>query len=216
MSNESKIFLKKSKLPKKTERRLLDEGELAKIDSAKMDSLIEHPHGVTEELYKDGSKRFTGPGGGVLMFLPDGRVELDWKPRFNDQRVHLLMKVADLMPQVPLEMDDVGNYKDEARMMLEALRMGNAAFFREIGDALLPRGAAEDIKASNAAGKALTESEVLLSIRKAAEQSKGELPSFSVLRQHYNKLAYNRDDTPSKIRRRYQRFGFEWLVPTKS
>ena len=189
-----------------------------------------HPsraRGITEEHYSDGSKRFTGNGGGLLWIHSNGMAEVT-RPKavLPQQRVRLLMEVAaDHMPTSPLEISDVENFKAESLVLLEALRKGDAQFFRVLADAIMPRLSAVEMAKKHAESLWEKDKAVFLSIIKAVEaEAKNDKRAFieavldptddsifiAILKEYRN-TKHNSAETPSALKKRLTARGFSWL-----
>jgi len=180
-------------------------------DKPKLEKRKEHPSGIIEEHHDDGSIRFTGDGGGVLWIPANGRAVVMPPQAVPPQRVRLLMEVAlTHMPDRPLEISDVENFKGEALVLLEELRAGNASFFRDLADAMKPRKSAVKTAAEHERSKRTKDDAVLLSIIKAVvEPSKA--PVFDAIFSMYRKTKGNSGETPSAFKKKLKVRGFSWL-----
>lgn len=170
-----------------------------------------HPLGITEEHYSDRSKCFTGPGGGVLWILADGTAAVVLPPETPPLLLQSLVEIAPQnMPNRKLEVSDVENFKEEARQMLEALRMGKAQFFRDIADAIKPRQSAVEIAETHAKSQRRKDDAVFLSIIGAAASARG-CPPFDAILSEYRETRGNGSETPSAFKKRLTVRGFQWL-----
>jgi hypothetical protein len=170
-----------------------------------------HPLGITEEHYSDGSKRFTGDGGGVLWVLSDGSAMATPPGKTLPFRVRSLTEVAPMnMPERPLEIGDVENFKGEALAMLEALRTRDAQFFRDIGDALKPREKKTATREEKAYAKWKLDEEVFKSIM-AAAKTVGGIPTFDKVADAFRVISGFGSETNQSIKGKLKRRGFQWI-----
>lgn len=169
---------------------------------------IEHPRGIIEEHDADGSKRFTGPGGGVLWIHADGAVTVMPEIRLKHQAVGLLIDVALRMPPRPVEIGDVEQYKEEARVMLEALRQGEKGikFFRRIADSLELKTPSWGIRPDD--------TRLLNIISDAAADAKG-IPPFPDIKARWRTAIGKPSEPAQHLKTPLQRAGFQWLCPPK-
>ena len=168
-----------------------------------------HPQGIIEEHYDDGSKRFTGPGGGVVCILSDGRAMVMPESKLTHQAEGLLINVALRMPDRPVEIGDVDEYKEEARAMLEALRTKSAPFFRALHDTL------ERLKRETPPTMWRHDDEQLLICIKDAAEDAGGIPPFSDIKTRWRKAKDKPSETSQHLIVPMRRAGFHWLCPAK-
>jgi len=220
---------------KKSERQKLNpylaaalraEGKSKLIKRIPEEGYSPYPLGITEEHYSDGSKRFTGPGGGVLWIHSDGMATVMRPEVVPPQRVRLLMEVAvKHMPTSLLEIGDIENFKGESLVLLEALRTRDAPFFRALADAIRPRPSALEIAKEHAESQWGKDNAVLFSIIEAVENEAKtdkrafieavldptEDSIFIAILKEYRNTKHNSDETPSAFKKRLKVRGFLWL-----
>ena len=219
MSMKKSKTLNMKKLLGRTKRKKLNESDLTNNDSSTIELTNKSVNGVTEEIYSNGSVRYSyiepdpqrAPQRGVLHILSDGRIMVSPEPKIIPNGLSLLLAVAKQMPPKRIEISDLGDYKGEAQIMLEALRTGDAAFFRNVGDLLKPRPAAENKKKSNAKVKDREEIFLLKCITKAAKKTMG-LPTGEDILKFYRAGRYKTSHSPSHLRDALELRGFGWLM----
>lgn len=184
---------------------------LAKIRDCKLLNTIHHPNGRIEECYSDGSRNFRGQGDGILCILGAGSASVMWQERNHSMIIPLLLEAARQMPSRSIEVEDILIYKEEARVMLEALRTGNAQFFRNIGDALMPRISAVKASAEKAKRREILNDEVLGSIIAAAAEIGGVPTLNSCLIRYRERNRVYAGETTGQFKKKVVRRGFLWL-----
>jgi hypothetical protein len=170
---------------------------------------------ITREIDSDGSQRFSGNGGGVLLILSDGRAMVIPPNEKRRQGIELLWETwnRDPLTSGTIDQDALEQKKGCAQIMLKALYEGDAAFFRELGDTMKPRPAAIEIakrRKLKPDSKFKRDNEVLNSIFKATNEA-GTLPFLEDVLELFRKTKGNADTTPAHFKRRLKARGFEWL-----
>lgn len=180
------------------------------VQEVRLLSRTDKGNGITEENYSDGDTRFEGPGDGILWILKSGGSVAVWREKQGDREIlEILPAVKKNMPDRPLTFGDVANYKEEARVLLEAFRVGDAALFRAVGDLLKPRKAALKKAYEHAKARMEKDDEVLTSITRAASTAKG-IPSFSAVQRDFRK-SFNSKEGTTQLKKKLKLRGFGWL-----
>lgn len=175
------------------------------------------PPGVEMKIDADGSKRYSGKGGGILYGLADGRwmviLPPDSVPAGKEREdISLLFELWEQGPEVeePIGESVVKAKSGCAEIMFRALLRKDAQFFRTLGEKIQPTPA----KAAQARGKrewkGKTDDEVLDCITEAA-LAVGRLPSLKEILTIYRKGKGNASKPPSDLKRKLKRRGFEWM-----
>lgn len=165
----------------------------------------------------DGTKTYKGTGGGSVIvpnqYNQANIVTYTKKPRISRKNafLHCLLAVKEQMPQEPITLSDVATYKEECRVILEALREGRAQFFRDIGDMLQNQGAPSASQAEKSKRQHLQDCKILSSIS-VAFSILGKPPKFKTLLDEAQKHTGLGDKlTAQKLKKRLKAYGFEWL-----
>jgi len=167
-------------------------------------------NGITTEEYTDGSRRFSGDGGGVLWIESNGLAITVWREALGGFRLNSLRLAAQNMPS-EVTLDTVSKFSEESRMMLAALQKGEMQFFRDIA-AMLARkkkGMPEPVQPTH--GTIERDDEVLGSVQKAAAEI-GGVPPFDLILKYYRELAHFRSETAQSLKRKLKARGFGWLI----
>ena len=174
---------------------------------------VEHQSGILEEQYSDGSKRFTGAGGGVLWIIRDGLASVGHS-MLETQKYRLLLEAVSRMEDRPLEISDLDLFKAESLMMLEALRSKNAQFFRDMGLICMPEKRRVAIAAEHRESKETKDDEVLRVILNSAAKVNG-LPEFDDLLERFRKIRGHAGEEPWQFKKKLKVRGYEWLCAQK-
>lgn len=178
--------------------------------------LIEHPGGILETVNDDGSRDFRGPSEdeGSITITKKGEVWIFEFPTYKDSRVETLQgvmrRVEENFPNRELEISDMHLFKGEILMFMEALRKGDAALFRAIGDMLAPRPAAVAIKEESAINEAKADWPVFHSITLAFRSANG-VPDFKILHGVYREVSGQRSEPASAFKKKLKSRRFSWL-----
>jgi hypothetical protein len=162
--------------------------------------------------------RFSGEGGGVLFIFADGSSPLIMSPSMathpgepKDERIYLLHHVSkNSMGDKPIGIADVSRFKGEAQVLLEALRTGDAPFFRSLADAFKPRPAAVKVAKDHAAERVRKDDVVFNAVGKAAHMA-GTCPCFDDVLRCYRSQPGCASETPADFKRKLTVRGFAWL-----
>lgn len=167
---------------------------------------------ITREIDSDGSQRFSGNGGGVLLILSDGTPMVIPPNEKRRQGIELLWETwnRDPLTSGTIDQDALEQKKGCAQIMLKAIYERDAAFFRELGDTIKPRRAAIALAKRAELNKVKRDNEVLNSIFKATNEA-GTLPFLEDVLELFRKTKGNADTTPAHFKRRLKVRGFEWL-----
>jgi len=165
----------------------------------------------------DNSTTYSGEGGGSVNVIKDKNnmniVSNIKRPRRTAKKPFLdcLWAAKERMPQRPITLSDVADYKEECRCFLEALRDGSAQFFRDIGDMIQKKGKPSAIELEKTARQQLEDDKILSSISVAFSYF-GKPPKFKILLEEAQKNTGLGDKlTAQKLRKRLRVYGFEWL-----
>jgi len=173
------------------------------------------------ELYveKDGTKTFRGKGeemGSVIVpaeYNVKNIVTYVKRPRRTAKKPFLdcLWAAKERMPQRPITLSDVADYKEECRCFLEALREGRAQFFRDIGDMIKRGGKLSEIEIFKTRNQQAEDDKILNSIS-VAFSILGTPPKFKTLLEEAQKITgLGNKLTAQKLKKRLKCYGFEWL-----
>lgn len=165
----------------------------------------------------DGSITYTGEGGGSVNVPKDPQL---WNlitytkgPRRSSKKcfLDLLWAAKGRLPQDTLTLDDVADYKEECRCILEALRKGKPQFFRDIADMIKKEGKLSEKEADGQASQRLVEDKILGAISVAFSYF-GKPPKFKILLVEAQKTTgLGTKLTAQKLKERLECLGFEWL-----
>lgn len=165
----------------------------------------------------DGTKTYTGTGGGSVIvpreYNRENIVTHTKRPRRSQKKEFLrkLWAVKEQMPQEPITLADVADYKEECRCFLEALREGRAQFFRDIGDMLAKQGTPSAIEVEKSNRQHLADCKILESIS-VAFSILAKPPKFkTLLREAQKNTGLGAKLTAQKLKKRLKSYGFEWL-----
>lgn len=190
---------------------------------------IEHGKGITQEIYADGSMRFgcdtvankknirpCQRNGGVIFIHADGGASVRPVLRQPSRQIALFLTVASGMGDKPLTLDDVENYKEESRIMLEALRSGNPGFFRSLANAISPTKAGSANAAQKRNTRQQKESETIEKLANAASALKG-CPSTYLVFRTQGRAGVPVENDSKDLQDKLSRIGFAWIkdVPRK-
>lgn len=166
----------------------------------------------------DGSITYTGEGGGSVHVPKDFSSEKNLitytrGPRRSSKKcfLDLLWAAKGRLPQETLTLDDVADYKEECRCILEALRVGKPQFFRDIADMIKKEGKLSEKEADGQASQRLVEDKILGAISVAFSYF-GKPPKFKNLLEEARKTTgLGTKLTAKKLKYRLGCLGFGWL-----
>ena len=175
-----------------------------------------YPH-YKEEIYPDGSKRYSGIGGGVLWHREDGQWEIvlpnGWRTGGHKRGdLPMLLQLWHQQPQIE---GTIGESQVLAKLpcaeiLLRALQRGDASFFRDLGDHFKPRAKTVEKAEDSKEWKNEKDADVIKSILAAAMSFK-RIPRFEDVLECYKNIKNYASETPSGFKDKLKPRGFEWL-----